>query len=63
MNASCYTNKIKVQALARDTRVQQPNRQSTVLKPLIAVSGCNLDYTTYIFKKLYCNPPKFKPCK
>jgi hypothetical protein len=62
-SASCYTNKMRVGAIARDVRVQQPNGQAIVVRPFNAVSGCNLDYTTYIFTKLNCNPSKFKPCK
>ena len=62
MSASCYTNKLRIEAIARETRVQQPNRQSVVVRPLNATLGCNLDYTPYNFKLFLCGLSNFKPC-
>lgn len=63
MSASRYTNKLRVEAIARETKVQQFNGQAIVLRPLNATLGCNLDYNQYNFTKVLCNLPNFKPCK
>jgi hypothetical protein len=63
MSASQYTNKLRVEALARETKVQQSSRQAVVVRPLNATIGCNLDYSIYSFKNVLCSLPNFKPCK
>ena len=63
MSASRYTNKLRVEAIARETKVQQFSGQAVVLRPLNATLGCNLDYNQYNFTQVLCSLSKFKPCK
>jgi len=63
MSASQYTNKLRIEAVARENKVQQSNRQAIVLRPLNATIGCNLDYKQYNFTQVLCGLPNFKPCK
>jgi len=56
MSAAWYTNKVRVQAVAKNTKVEYPGGVAQPIKPVYSSSNCNPNYSVLKYFKPNCNP-------